>query len=137
MGIFADYPPVSRENPFDRNAKGKYFAHLTNRRMESFSYLAENLDVFAFFNPELYKAMPMGYTNLWILERISVKVADEEAVVFSEDGKDIKYFYCVSDKNGEYSEISEEEYTKACSNKETVKNVVKIAAKLLENYYWH
>lgn len=134
MQIFANYPLHSRENPFDKNATGKYFAYLTNRK-ECFSFLSDDLADFNHNNNKLYKAMPMGYTSLWIFERVSVKKGSEEAVSFAKGGVALTYFYCYIHEDGELELISEYRYQELL--KEGNEKVVELAANRIEEYYWH
>lgn len=134
MQIFANYPLHSRENPFDKNAVGKYFVYLTNRK-ESFSYLSNDLVDFNYNNNELYKAMPMGYTSLWVLERVSVKRGREEAIFFAKAGVGLTYFYCQIHETGEYELIGEHTYRELLDQGN--EKVVELAANKIDTYNWH
>ena len=83
MNVFASYPVNSHENPFDIYSNGKYFAYLTNRQL-CFSYLSNDLSDFGWGNNELYHAMPMGYTNLYVLERIFIVESNSKVYKFSD-----------------------------------------------------
>lgn len=133
---FKQYPVDSKESPFDKDSKGKYFAWLTNRK-DAFSYLSENKDDFQYYNGELYKAMPMGYTNLWILERIALEVGGELVASYGEAKQEMRCFYVILDGNGKYEQISEYEYIELCQDKKLSDRVVKLIANLLNDYYWH
>ncbi|XOK64285.1 hypothetical protein ACJ7K1_14600 [Paenibacillus elgii] len=75
MSLYCDYPKHSRHNIFSRDAKGNYFAYLSNRG-KCLSYLSDDLSDFDYHNRELSKAMPMGYTGLTILERAFLMDSD-------------------------------------------------------------
>ncbi|WP_322412881.1 hypothetical protein, partial [Clostridium perfringens] len=157
--IFADYPTGIHENPFNINAKGIYFAYLTNREC-CLSYLSEQLDDFGYINKNLYHAMPMGYTNLWVLERIFVVNSEGVWKIFKNE-ENTHILFCIED-NGQYKLISQSELLEIVhsnfenqnsSIKEELSNwcillknakeklqCTKISAVgtiLLENYYWH
>lgn len=83
MEISASYPINSHENPFDIDSNGKYFAYLTNRQ-QCFSYLSNDLSDFEWGNNDLYHAMPMGYTNLYVLERILIVDSNSNVYKFSD-----------------------------------------------------
>ena len=134
MEFFANYPFYSRENPFDRNAVGKYFVYLTNRK-KCFSYLSDVLADFNLNNEELYKAIPMGYTSLWVLERVSVKSGREEAIYFAKAGVGLTYFYCQIHETGKYELIGEHTYRELLNQGN--ENVVELAANKIDTYTWH
>ena len=106
MNIFADYPTGIHENPFNVNAKGSYFSYLTNREC-CLSYLSEQLDDFGYMNNNLYHAMPMGYTNLWVLERAFVVNSEGVWKVFR-NKENVHVLFCIED-NGRYKLISQSE----------------------------
>lgn len=166
MNIFADYPVGSHENPFDLESQGKYFAFLTNRE-KCFSYLSYNINDFSFENDEMYKAMPMGYTSLWVLERIFIVNSENKTHIFSSDKRSrIQFFICMTEKDGTQKLVSQGQlldrvsadtrsvlnsfnnsFDKMIENyslflrkaKEEINavEIVIVGANLLESYNWH
>lgn len=154
--VFVNYPLDSDENPFEAKTKGKYFGFLTNRE-KCYSYLSDDMGPFTHNSEGLCRAMPMGYTNLWILERVLVSSSEEETVVFKEKTEDIKELYCIchnDDKWENYSalavlnmaseetkKIHEEKkyhlFLKQLKREMGVKKIVMVGATILEDYYWH
>jgi len=104
MNIFADYPTGIHENPFNIDAKGNYFAYLTNREC-CLSYLSEKLEDFDYNNNNLYNAMPMGYTSLWVFERVFVVNSEEVWKKFKNE-KNTQILFYIED-NGENKLISQ------------------------------
>jgi len=133
---FAQFPIGSKESPFDKDTKGKYFGWLTNRK-NGCSYLAERKEVFNRNDRELMRAMPMGYTNLWILERLALEINGEIVATYGEAGKNMRYIYVVLDESGKYERITEDEYIELCQDKVLSGRAVKLTANLVEDFYWH
>jgi hypothetical protein len=164
MDVFCNYPINSKENPFDINSKGKYCGYLTNRQ-KCFSYLSDNLKDFEWQNESLYKAMSMGYTNLWILERLFLinssgefkkfsnekftKIATlrsdgfpkDEWKVYNEDSSENKvedYHRFLFEKDNIDDSISTaRDILKRIQEKHSVKNLTILGVGLIEDYFWH
>lgn len=106
MSIFANYPNGVRENPFDVNANGTYFAYLTNR-VCCLSYLSEKLEDFDYMSNNLYNAMPMGYTNLCVFERVFA--VNSEGVWKKFNDKKYSNLLFITENNGESKLVSQAE----------------------------
>lgn len=166
MNIFADYPAGSYEDPFAPESHGKYFAFLTNRK-QCFSYLSYDIDDFSYGNNELYKAMPMGYTGLWVLERVFAANSENKACIFShEERSEMQLFIRMTDRDGTQMIVSQEEmlekvsadtgilinnlnnpsgknlenyslFSKRAKKEINVMEIAIVGADLLKNYNWH
>lgn len=128
-----EYPVISKGNPFDKEATGKYFAYLTNRKI-CFSHLSDQLEDFGFQNEGLYNAMPMGYTSLWVMERVSLKYCNEDKVFFNDSGLRQTCFYCKL-KEGVYELVSQYEYMQL--QKENTLPTIELCANIVDEYNWH
>lgn len=164
MEVFSNYPLNSRENPFDLNSKGKYFAYLTNRQ-NCFSYLSEELSDFDWKSKQLYSAMPMGYTDLWVLERLflintsgAIKLFSNEnyskIVTFRSDGfpkpewsafvddgwkdriQDCHRVFFEKDNIDDTLSMSRE-ILKRIEKRYDLKNLTILGAGLINDHYWH
>ncbi len=133
---FVQFPIGSKESPFDKDAKGKYFGWLTNRK-NGCSYLAESKNAFRHGDNALVHAMPMGYTNLWILERVALEINGEIVATYGKVEKNVRYIYIVLDESGKYERITEDEYIELCQDKVLSGRAVKLTANLVEDFYWH
>lgn len=131
-GVFTPYPPGSKGNPFDKSAAGRYFAYLTNRE-QCFSRLSDNPADFRPQNEALAQAMPMGYTSLRVLARVSIRCG-AETVSFGEPTHKLTYFYCKV-TGGTYVPISHYEYEQL--QKDDTVQTIELAANLLEEHNWH
>ena len=159
MSIFADYPKMSRENPFEMDSAGTYFAYLTNREC-CFSYLSDRLEDFQYNNNALYEAMPMGYTALWVLERCWLADSDGTCRVFGNEigtqtlycleNLDTKQWQKVSQARlmeiarfpvlKEYleNEMNQASFLLQCVKKQLpCSKIVAVGVKLIEEYNWH
>lgn len=137
MGIFAQYPANATGNPFEKISQGRYFAFLTNRKT-CFSLVSDDINDFKYSNTDLLSAMPMGYTNLWVLERVSLRTNDETPILFAEADHTLRYFYCALDSEGEYRNITEYEYKQFCNGKSSdIEKVMELAVNLVADYSWH
>lgn len=133
---FAQFPENVTESPFNPDAKGTYFAWLTNRK-GGCSYLAERADAFCHEDSVLFREMPMGYTSLWILERIVLEIGGNVVAAYGEPAEKIHHIYVILDENGKYERISEEEYKALCQNEVLSRRAVKLTANLLDAWNWH
>ncbi|MGN0159961.1 MAG: hypothetical protein ACI4AQ_01075 [Lachnospiraceae bacterium] len=104
--FFADYPVGCRENPFDINASGSCFAYLTNRK-QCLSYLGSKED-FSYQNNGLHRAMPMGYTDMLVMQRSFVVDSDGNSGVF-EKGGNLHFLFCREDQNQKIILVSQKE----------------------------
>lgn len=164
MNIFADYPIGSHENPFEIDGKGNYFAYLTNRDC-CLSYLSDNLSDFNYMNNDLYHAMPMGYTSLWVLERCYVANSDGFSKIYKKE-KNIHLLFRIDELDAEYKITHQSELLASISPKtrnlllskcgsidEEIEGLCKflknakeelqcvkislVGSRLLEDYNWH
>ncbi len=104
--FFVDYPEGKKENPFDMNASGSCFAYLTNRK-QCLSYLGNQSD-FSYGNNALYRAMPMGYTDMLVMKRSFVVDSDGNYQVFAR-GENLWFLFCREEKNQKISLVSQKE----------------------------
>ncbi|MDQ0088529.1 hypothetical protein J2T12_001935 [Paenibacillus anaericanus] len=159
MSFYNNYPLNSNQDIFSRHSTGRYFVYLSNRS-KCLSYLANKIEDFDYNNDELYKAMPMGYTTLTILERaflidgegIKTWPVENEGKIYIIRNEMVPKHYWGQDQK-EYHLLLESfkgtyalnNATKWCedllikiSNEESNSNVSKlIGAVVVEEFNWH
>lgn len=160
MQIFVNYPENIYENPFTSNIKGGFFVYLPYRKT-CLSYLSHNFSDFDYENSAMCRAIPMGHTSLWVLERCFVANSDGFKKIFKRT-ENIETLFCKEELNGQYKLISQAElfdipYRNVGNKIETIdewiyhtceaarnakekmqcKNIFAIGAKKLKEYNWH
>lgn len=104
--FLADYPAGCRESPFDIHTSGECFAYLTNRK-QCLSYLG-NQKEFAYGNNELYRAMPMGHTDMLVMRRSFVVDSDGNFRIYAK-GPNLYFLFCMEENNQKISLVSQKE----------------------------
>lgn len=129
--VHNEFPSDSNLCPFDPQADGSRFIYLTARQ-NRYSYLADEKCDMSF--EKLSRYFPMGYTNLWIMERLGLLSMGKIEIFIKNEKAEMFY---VMDSNEIIEEFLrfDEALTFCHQNSETYEKL--LIARRIQNIYWH